>query len=269
MFSRLVIILGLWAVVYLAAVQGDLTEKSMSEKMGIDATKNKLGMIYHEFAAKIDGLLGDEEARRVHQFEVDKGKVREEIENLKDSMAESASNAGEKSKGMMDKVKEWTGIASDASDNLRDRAEELKDKAKESASDSMDSLKSQAANLKAKVSGDESSGFMDDARELSSQLKSKAAYYLGFGKAKGQDMADKAQQSIDSTKEKASGWFSSAKDKVQEAQESGKIKAEEMKDAASEKAENAKGVFAENYDAAKNKAKSAAERVKEAFTGSS
>ncbi|RIY32716.1 hypothetical protein CJP74_03680, partial [Psittacicella melopsittaci] len=128
---------------------------------------------------------------------------------------------------LKDKVENLKDKAEDKVDNLKDKVEDLKDKAE----DKVDNLKDKVDDLKDKVEDK-----VDNLKDKVEDLKDKAEDKVDNLKDKAENLKDKAQDKVDNLKDKAADLKDKAEDKVDDL----KDKAEDLKDKAQDQVDNLK-----------------------------
>ncbi|RYH28583.1 hypothetical protein EON65_11610, partial [archaeon] len=156
--------------------------------------KNKAGEAYQDTAAKYNDLVGDYEAKDVHEMERDRYKVRNAAETV-DKAKLGTHEAGEIAKPMFEqtgeKLKEWTGsaqdTASDMAEGVQNRATNLAEQARQGASHAQQRAQDTYDATKQKAS------------QAYDATKQKAGQAYDATKHTAQDMVGRAQDSYDAT----------------------------------------------------------------------
>jgi len=238
-----------------AILKDAANQAAVKGQEAVDAAKDaynqipdsKTGEIYHKAAAKVDEMMGDESGKYKHQALL---------------MAKGAKDSVEEAKtGVVDKIKEWTGLASDTQENLRQQASDAADSVKSKAQEHWEAAKQAASDAPVKAAGMAYEG-AQAAKEFNADIpttKLGEMYHKAAAKVDGM-MGDEKSKA----RHEALLGAKEIKDGVNSAKENVQAKVSDAKDAAQEKAQGAFDKLKQWTGLASAKAQEAKQKVKQA-----
>jgi len=258
----LVVVVACYSI-YLGVTSSAVKDKVEEVKNQIPSIpKTKVGELYHQTAAKVDGLMGDRVNQLKHEAVV---------------AAKQTQDALEGDSGVVGKLKSWTGFGTsateEAKEKLKQRAADFIEQAQENYIPTKEQVKDAA--VKASVEGvNKAQEAYESGKEFYNQIpnsKTGEMYHKAAAKvnemmgddtgkyrheallgAKG--VKDTVTDAVEGAKEKLQEWTGMASDKAQEAKDNLRQQASDVQD----RFENAKESMKESARDAPMKAASKA-----------
>lgn len=263
-------------------VAPEARQKAASE---YEALKAKLSENYHRAAAKFDEIVGDEDAKRLHEEALLKARDSLGGQQINQQMGQASDSVHEAGSTFVDKIKQWAGMKEQsASENAKETEQNAADRLKEETDSADHGAKSVYEKIKewSGVAGDKATELKDKAASQANEMGNFAQGQFERGResldaTRGQasqlydEAKSQASSTVDQAKARASQNYQAAMDKTGEAVDRGRETSQTLLDATKQRAsdayETARDTIQSTIDATKQRANENYGAAKDAVQG--